>query len=91
MSSRWTRSSAEQELARLDAEQRLIEQAQLEMATLMEHCARVRQELQHFTLEEKRRVLESLHIKVTWHPEWLNPKIEGGLTPEIFAIVTNSR
>ena len=36
------RASAEQELARLDAEQRLIEQVELETASLMEYCARVR-------------------------------------------------
>jgi site-specific DNA recombinase len=53
------RSSAEQELARLDAEQRLIEQAQLEMAALMEYCAGVRQELQHLVVYEGTMELSS--------------------------------
>ncbi len=35
----------------------------------MEYCARVRSQLQHFTLEEKRLALEALNITVTWHPE----------------------
>ena len=84
------RASAEQELARLDAEQRLIEQAELETASIMEYCARVRSTLKTFTLEEKRRALEALKITVTWHPEWPKPKIEGSLSPEIFAIVSNA-
>src|SRR5262249_9596576 len=86
------RASAEQELARLDDQQHLIEQAELETASLMEYCARVRAQLQHapFTLEEKRRALEALNITVTWHPTWPTPKIEGSLSPEIFAIVSNA-
>ena len=36
------RASAEQELARLDDQQRLIEQAELETTSLMDYCARVR-------------------------------------------------
>jgi site-specific DNA recombinase len=83
------RSSAEHELARLDAEQRLKEQTKLEMAALTELCAGMRQELQHFTLEEKRRVLEMLHATVVWHPE--KPiEIHCGLPPEVFSITTNS-
>ncbi len=70
------RTSAERELARLDDQQHLIEQAELETASLMEYCARVWSELQHFTLEEQRRALEALNITVTWHPEWSKPKIE---------------
>jgi hypothetical protein len=84
------RASAEQELARLDDQQRLIEQAELETTSLMDYCARVRSALQHFTLEEKRQVLEMLNITVTWHPEWPTPNIEGSLPPEIFAIVSNA-
>jgi hypothetical protein len=63
------RASAEQELARLDDQQRLIEQAELETASLMEYCARVRSQLQHFTLEEKRLALEALGIAVVWMPD----------------------
>jgi site-specific DNA recombinase len=62
------RASVERELARLDAEQRLIEQAELETASLMDYCTRVRSELQTFTTEEKRRALEALNITVVWHP-----------------------
>src|SRR5262245_57639799 len=36
------RASAERELVRLDDQQHLIEQAELETASLMEYCARVR-------------------------------------------------
>jgi site-specific DNA recombinase len=84
------RASAEQELARLDDQQRLIEQAELDTTSLMDYCARVRAQLQHFTLEEKRQALEMLNITVIWHPEWPTHKIEGSLPPEIFAITTNA-
>jgi len=63
------RASLEQELARLDAEQRLIGQVELETASLMEYCVRVRSQLQHFTLEEKQLALEALNMTVVWHPE----------------------
>src|SRR5262249_54498266 len=63
------RTSLEQELARLDAEQRLIEQAELKTASLIEYCARVRAQLHYFTLAEKRQALEALNLTVTWHPE----------------------
>jgi site-specific DNA recombinase len=62
------RASAQQELARLDAEQHALELLELETASLKEYCARVRQELQHFALEEKQRALEALDITVTWRP-----------------------
>ncbi len=83
-------ASAERELARLDAEQHAIEQAELEMTALTDYCARVWAQLQHFTLEEKQRVLEVLNIAVTWHPTWPEPQIEGSLPPEIFAIATSA-
>ena len=84
------RASAEQELARLDEQQWVIKQTALEAASLMDYCARVRAQLRHFTLDEKRQVLDALNITATWHPDWPKPKIEGGLPPEIFAIVSNS-
>src|SRR5262249_55824732 len=72
------RASAERELARLDAEQRAIDQAELDTASLMEYCVRVRQALRHFTTEEKRRALEALNITVIWHPN--KPiKIQGSI------------
>jgi site-specific DNA recombinase len=83
------RVSAEQELARLDEQQRVIEQTELETTALIEYCARVRSEVQHFTLEEKRKALESLNITVIWRPGEL-PEIRGSLPPEIFAIVSNA-
>jgi site-specific DNA recombinase len=73
------RLSAEQELARLEAEQRFIEQTELETTALMDYCTRVRQHLQHFTLEEKQRALEALNITVIWHPDWPEPRIEGSI------------
>jgi site-specific DNA recombinase len=83
-------ASVEQELVRLDDQQRLIEQAKLETACLIEYCTRVRSKLQHLTLEEKQQALETLNITVTWHPEWPAPKIQGSLPPEIFAIVSSA-
>jgi site-specific DNA recombinase len=77
------RASAERELTRLDDQQRLIERAELETDSIMEYCARVRQELQDFTLEEKQRALEALDITVIWHPDWPKPKIEGSLKMDI--------
>jgi hypothetical protein len=63
------RTSTERELTRLDDQQRLIERADLETASLIEYCVRVRLELQHFTLDEKRRALEALDLTVIWHPD----------------------
>jgi site-specific DNA recombinase len=77
------RLSAERELVRLDEQQLLLEQAEFETASLVEYCVRVRQELQHFTLEEKRLALDALNITVTWHPDWPTPKIEGGIDMDI--------
>jgi site-specific DNA recombinase len=81
------RASLEQELARLDSQQHLIEQAELETASLMEYCARVQAELQHFTLEEKRRALDALDITVIWHPE-KPPEIHGSIPAGIVSSVT---
>jgi site-specific DNA recombinase len=79
------RDSAEQELARLEAEQHLIAQTELETASLVDYCARVRVDLQQFTLEEKQRALEALNITVVWHPE--QPlKIQGSIPVRIVTI-----
>ncbi len=75
------RTSVEQELARLDAEQRLIEQTEIETKALMDYCTRVRSELRTFTMEEKRRALEALDITVIWHPGEL-PEIHGNISME---------
>jgi hypothetical protein len=82
------RASADQELAHLDAEQRALEQAELEIKSLMEYCTRVRSMLQHFTLDEKQLALEALNITVTWHPDWPKPKIEGNLPVPIVSIAS---
>ncbi len=54
---------------RTEAEQRRLEQTQVEVAALRDYCARVRANLQHFNMEEKQQALEALDIRVTWHPE----------------------
>ena len=64
---------------RVDDQQHLIEQAELETVSLMKYCARVLQKLHHLTLEEKRRALEALNIVVTWRPEE-TPEIHGSIS-----------
>jgi site-specific DNA recombinase len=81
------RASAGQELARLGAEQSLMEQAELETAFLVEYCARARANLQHFTMEEKRRVLAALNITVKWEPE-KEPDIKGSIEVRIVTIAS---
>jgi hypothetical protein len=70
----------------LDDQQRLIEQAELEISSLMAYCERVRAELQTFNIEEKRRALEALDITVIRHPGEL-PEIHGNIS---MAIVSNA-
>jgi hypothetical protein len=73
------RVSAEQELARLEAEQSLIERAEQETAFLTEYCAQVRSNLHRVTTtEEKQRTLEALNIIAVWYPE-KRPKICGSI------------
>jgi hypothetical protein len=76
------RASAAQELARLDEQQHLIEQAAMETASLTDYCARVRSALQTFTVEEKRRALEVLNITVRWYPN-RKPEIQGSIPVDI--------
>jgi hypothetical protein len=78
------RTSAAQELAQLDEQQRFMEQVELETVSLMEYCARVRSELQTFTMDEKRRVLEMLGITVVWYPD-RQPEIFGSISIEEIA------
>jgi hypothetical protein len=63
------RMSLERELARVDEQQQLLERVQLETASVMTYCQRVRQNLTHFTMTEKRLALEALNISVLWHPD----------------------
>jgi site-specific DNA recombinase len=79
-------TSVERELARLDDQQRLIEQTDLEIASLMAYCERVRAELQTSNIEEKRLALEALDITVIWQPGEL-PEIHGNIS---MAIVSNA-
>jgi site-specific DNA recombinase len=62
------RASAEQEIALLDAQQRFIEQEELQTVSLEVLCAHVRTELQSFNIEEKRRALEALNTIAIWRP-----------------------
>jgi hypothetical protein len=61
-------ASAEQEITRLTEQQRLLEHAVLEMASLITYCERVRANLGDFSMVEKQRALEALNISVVWHP-----------------------
>jgi Resolvase, N terminal domain len=63
------RKSIEQELTRVDEQQRVLERAHIETTSLQEYCARLRQNLPGFDLAEKRLALDALNIAVTWHPD----------------------
>ena len=63
------RTSAEQELARLDEGRRQLDQAALYTAALTDYCARIAIALLTFSLEEKHVALATLNIQVIWHPE----------------------
>jgi hypothetical protein len=63
------RTRLEQELTRLEEQQWLLEQVDLETASLADYCARVRQASQRFDRAAQRNALEALNIIVTWHPE----------------------
>jgi hypothetical protein len=72
------RASAEQEITRLTEQQRLLEHAALEMASLITYCERVRENLRDFSMAEKQLALEALNITVVWHPEKA-PEIKGSI------------
>ena len=63
------RASAERELARLDEQARLLEQIELETASLVAYCQRVRDNLTRFDDDEKRLALDALQIIVYWHSD----------------------
>jgi hypothetical protein len=63
------RASAERELARLDEQARLLEQIELETASLVAYCQRVRDNLTRFDDDEKRLALDALQITVYWSPD----------------------
>jgi len=63
------RASLEREIARLDAEQQLLRQVELETTSLVEYCQSVWNTLRQFSAEEKRLALEALNISVVWHPD----------------------
>jgi hypothetical protein len=63
------RTSAEQELARLDEGRRQLDQAALYTAALTDYCARIATALLTFSLEEKHVAFAALNIQVIWHPE----------------------
>jgi site-specific DNA recombinase len=62
------RASVAEELARLDAQQQRIVETTLETVAIEEYCARVRQDLQDFTLHEQRRALDALNVQAVWRP-----------------------
>lgn len=61
------RASLEREMARLDEQQRLLEQVELETASLAEYCQRVCENLHRLDNTEKRLALDALSITVVWH------------------------
>src|SRR5262245_3156529 len=63
------RVSLERAIARVDTQQYLLERMELETASRVEHCQRVRNTLRQFSTEEKRLALAALNISVVWHPE----------------------
>jgi hypothetical protein len=82
------RASAAQELARLAEQQRVLEQAALETASLVDYCARVRENLKRgFSMEEKRLALSALNITVYWYPD--GPLEIHGSIPIDFAYSTS--
>ena len=63
------RASAQQELTRLDEQQRFLEHTTLEMTSLTAYCTRVRENLRSFSMEEKHLALDARNITVIWHPD----------------------
>ena len=63
------RASLEREIARLDEQQQLLEQVELETASLVEYCQRVCDTLHRFDNEEKRLALNALNIAAVWYPD----------------------
>jgi site-specific DNA recombinase len=63
------RATIEQDLDRLAAQQRALDAAVQEMASLTTYCKRVRANLSSFVMDEKRLAIEALNITVTWHPD----------------------
>jgi hypothetical protein len=83
------RTSIEAELARLEAEERLLQQTRLETASLVDYCRRVAGNLKRCDQAEKRRVLEALNITVVWHPE--QPlEIRGSIPAACMTIATHA-
>jgi hypothetical protein len=75
------RASLEREMARLDEQQQLLEQVELETASLVEYCQRVRETLHQFDFPEKRHALDALNISVVWQPDKLL-EIQGSIPVE---------
>lgn len=65
------RTSAQQEIARLDEQQRNLEHAVLITASLREYCAKVRKNLTNSSMNKKQEILAALHLTVVWHPDKL--------------------
>ncbi len=82
------RASLERELARLDKQPQLPAQAELETASLVEYCQRVREHLHRFGTEEKRRALDALNIQVVWHLD-KPPEIHGSIPVDTASDASN--
>jgi hypothetical protein len=68
----------ELELARVEAQRRVLEEGELELTTLTDYCRRVAHNLRTFDLAEQRVALEALNITVTWTPD-RPPDIRGSI------------
>ena len=77
------RASVERELTRLDEQQRLLEQAELETTALRDYCQRVQANLSSLDTAEKRGALQALNIAVVWHPD--KPLAITGSIPVVIA------
>jgi hypothetical protein len=73
------RESLHAERARLDEHARQLDQHRVDAEALVEYCHRVRENLTHFDMPEKRKTLESLDIIVTWAPDKPVPQIDGNI------------
>jgi site-specific DNA recombinase len=63
------RTSIDQELTQIAAQQAQLREMELETTALTAYCRRVRAELTRFDLEDKRLALSALQLTATWYPD----------------------
>jgi hypothetical protein len=74
------RASLEREMARMEEQQRVLEQFKLKTASIIEYCQQLRENMQPFDFTKKRHTLDALDIKVIWHHDRpLHPNITGSI------------